>query len=353
MTPDPAAALSGRSERADPVVTAAEAQDLSTALFGAQGVARRLTGERDQNFHIRSPDGPEYLLKISHSAEDVAAVDLQTRALLHIATADPGLSTPRVILGLDERPIQTWLPPSGGARLVRLLSFLPGRPMAEQVIDPAQLRALGATLARLNIAMLGLASAAPGPAHIWDLQRAADLGGLAGFIDDPEHRRLTELGLARFIGEAEPQLRTLRSQVIHGDLNPHNAVVDQGPHGPKIGILDFGDAVRAPLVNDVAIAAAYHLQAGSEPFARPTALVEGYHAANPLEERELGLLAPLIAGRMAMTVLIASWRARLHPENRDYILRNAPSALLGLAVLTDPAGRGQAPFQHLMEASPR
>ena len=33
------------------------------------------------------------------------------------------------------------------------------------------------------------------------------------------------------------------------------------------------------------------------------------------------------------TVLVASWRASSHPDNKDYILRNRPNAQAGLSAL--------------------
>jgi Ser/Thr protein kinase RdoA (MazF antagonist) len=45
----------------------------------------------------------------------------------------------------------------------------------------------------------------------------------------------------------------LRAQVIHSDANPENVLVA----GKRLGFIDFGDAIKAPLVFDVAIAASY------------------------------------------------------------------------------------------------
>jgi Ser/Thr protein kinase RdoA (MazF antagonist) len=50
----------------------------------------------------------------------------------------------------------------------------------------------------------------------------------------------------------------------------------------------------------------------------------------PLEPREIGILPELIMARFATTLVITSWRAKRYPENRVYILRNAPTAWAGL-----------------------
>jgi hydroxylysine kinase len=46
----------------------------------------------------------------------------------------------------------------------------------------------------------------------------------------------------------------------------------------------------------------------------------------PLEAAEFRVLFDLIATRMAMTIVISSWRAAIYPANRNYILRNNAAA---------------------------
>jgi Ser/Thr protein kinase RdoA (MazF antagonist) len=128
-----------------------------------------------------------------------------------------------------------------------------------------------------------------------------------------------------------PRLPDLRWQVIHNDLNPHNVVVAPDDTDRVSGILDFGDMVHTPLVCDVAIAASYQLGgAGLEGLCD---YVGAYAAVAPLEAAELDLLYDLVAMRMATSVLISEWRAALYPENAEYILRNHPAAVQGLANL--------------------
>ena len=55
-------------------------------------------------------------------------------------------------------------------------------------------------------------------------------------------------------------------------------------------------------------------------------MIAAYHAVLPLEPAEFSVLFDLIATRMAMTVVISSWRAARYPANRNYILRNNAAA---------------------------
>ena len=52
----------------------------------------------------------------------------------------------------------------------------------------------------------------------------------------------------------EPDLTDLRKQVIHGDANNYNVVVDESN---AIGVIDFGDMIHSQLIFDLAIALAY------------------------------------------------------------------------------------------------
>ena len=85
--------------------------------------------------------------------------------------------------------------------------------------------------------------------------------------------------------------------------------------------------VEAPLVMDLAVAAAYQLSAGSDFLGHAITMIRSYHQVLPLQEEELDVLFDLMLMRHAMTIAITHWRANLHPENKEYILRNCPHAV--------------------------
>jgi Ser/Thr protein kinase RdoA (MazF antagonist) len=65
--------------------------------------------------------------------------------------------------------------------------------------------------------------------------------------------------LAHFMQQVQPRLGGLRHQVIHNDLNPYNVLVDPQDHITTVGLIDFGDMVQAPLINELAVACSYQL----------------------------------------------------------------------------------------------
>ena len=93
--------------------------------------------------------------------------------------------------------------------------------------------------------------------------------------------------------------------------------------------------VWTPIVNDLAVACSYQLALDGNPLTDAAEFVGAYHRVLPLEAAEIDLLYDLIGARMATTICIASWRAARYPENRDYILRNAPRAWAGLKAFTE------------------
>lgn len=304
----------------------AEAERLAEALFGVRGSARALSGERDQNFHLRVADGPGYVFKIHPPAEDPLVVDFQIRALQHLAEVDPGLVVPRVILSPDGQssvPVELI---SGRPQQARLLSYLPGVPIgAHRPLREAQLRSLGQTLGRLDRALRGFFHPAGGYALLWDASQCPQLRPLLEHIPDEALRALVAAGMDRVEAELIPALRRLRAQPIHNDANSNNVLLDPDALDRVAGVLDFGDMVHRPRIQELAVAASYHLGPDEDPMAPITALVAGYHAVDPLEADELAALRDLIVARLMVSATMWSWASRDDAADRAELVANVPS----------------------------
>jgi Ser/Thr protein kinase RdoA (MazF antagonist) len=313
-----------------PVLLVAEVEHIAREVFGLDGRARELTGERDRNFHLGVGDA-DYVLKISNPAEDRQVIDFQSRALRHIAAVDPGLPVPRLVSTRSGAAEWLLARPGETPRIVRVLSFLQGVPMYKVAADAGLMRSLGHHAARLDRALRGFFHPAAGHELMWDLKHARSLRELLADIPDAAQRALAARVLDRFEEHALPVLPSLRAQVIHNDLNPHNVLVAPDDHARIVGIIDFGDMVHAPLVNSVAVTAAYQVAPAGHPLAMAGELIAAYHRLVPLEPAELDVLFDLITTRMVLTVAISGWRAARYPENQAYILRNNPRAWASLA----------------------
>ncbi len=313
-----------------PVVSDEEAVGVACAMFGVGAHARRLTAERDLNFHLVASDGREFLLKITNPAEPRGVTDLQTQALLHIEREDPSLPVPRVQKTLDGAPQAIWRAAGGEESVVRLLSFLHGEQLYRLQRSSAQRRNIGKCLAALDEVLGSFEHPAAEHDLLWDIKHASRLRALLPATAETEVRELAERFLDIFDAEVLPVLPSLAWQVIHNDFNLHNILADPTDHDRISGVLDFGDMVRTPRIVDVAVAAAYHICHEGHPLGGVAELIGAYHSSLPLTPAELDVLYELIAIRMVTTIVITNWRAARYPENSGYILRNNPPARAGL-----------------------
>jgi len=308
-----------------PALDIAWVRRLAEDHYGLSGELVALTGERDRNYRLQSAaDGARYMLKVSHPAESALVADFQTQALRHLAATDPGLPVQRIVPTLAGTPSFVADPGDGLPRVVRLFSYLPGLPMPDAPRSTAQRVNLARTLARLDRALQGFDHPAGALDLPWDVQRADSVCGLLVHIADPSRRALAEHALARFERLAKPVLPTLRTQPIHNDFNIYNVLVDPADTDRIAGVLDFGDMVRAPLIDDLAVAASYQLGADGDPLDHIVPFVAAYHAVLPLQPVEVDLLYTLMTARLTMVVAISGWRAARYPENAAYVLRNNP-----------------------------
>ncbi|GAN81829.1 phosphotransferase [Acidocella aminolytica] len=280
--------------------------------LGLPGSATLLASERDLTFRLRT-QACDYVLKICHPDEDAQMIALQLRVLRHLEATVPALPVPRVAgaarLEFADRQ----------ARETYILSWLPGMPLHDHPGGTAQAFALGQMMAGMAQALASLKPPAKAPEQLWDIYRALEIiPKLEGA--EPHHSALVEPVLEEFATITKPGLDRLPAQLIHNDFNPHNLFVDKSNPAHVTGVIDFGDITVAPRVNDLAVALSYRLPHASLRATIPDWLA-GYESISPLSDAEQDLLPRLIRARMAMTITIASWRARRTPENAAYILR--------------------------------
>jgi Ser/Thr protein kinase RdoA (MazF antagonist) len=311
---------------AAPSLTLEEVSALVSRLYGINGSVKSLVGERDQNCCIETGDGMRYVFKISNSSEPVSVVDFQVAALEHIAHVAPDLPVPRVVRTLDGGTRDSVRLTNGVQTTVRMLTYLEGVQIRETPRTAAQCRAMGGVLAWLNLALRDFAHPAATHDLLWNVSTAHRLAAKLDAIVDPPRRSLAELFMARFNEYVLPRLASVRSQVIHNDYHLYNVLVDPHDHERVVGIIDFGDMLHAPLVGEVATAAAFHMTGNADPFEGPSQFVGAYHATLPLSNEEQEIVADLMATRHLITALISEWRAKRYPENRAYIMRHNPAA---------------------------
>ena len=239
-----------------PEVDAATAAHIVGEIYGLDGVAEPLPGERDRSFKIATHSGA-YVLKVGSIADRPDALDAQAGAMEHVLRADPLLPIPAVV-----RTSSGELGSRYQGHSVQLATFIDGASPPATQSSPALRRSVGTLAGRLSRALRGYDHPVLHRAFPWDL---GQLPGLAPLIQDvePELRSVVSAVLDRFERRILALSGGLAKQAVHGDINLDNMVIDPSVPERIVGLFDFGDITWGPRIFELAVASAYQ---GLEPI---------------------------------------------------------------------------------------
>jgi hydroxylysine kinase len=289
-----------------PTISCQTASLIGLDLYGVEGEATAIRGEREQIFQIGSDSAPQYILRIADDRESQDALDFQNRILLHLEQQQLDINVPRVFLSRRSKHIEC-LTLEGTPYRVRLLSYVPGIQIERTTASPILLHEVGTALARLDLALADADCASQTPALIWRMEESIRLTRYADFVPTAYCRSKVVDVLDEFDNQSLPRFANLRSQVIHNDFNPRNVLISFFQQDRVCGVIDFGDLTKSALVVDLAVAAARHASF-PDPLSSIKAIIEGYERVLPLTGDERQILFNLICVRLAMVILIWSWR---------------------------------------------
>jgi Ser/Thr protein kinase RdoA (MazF antagonist) len=238
-------------------------------------IKRELDSYDDKNYWVTIGD-TEYLAKVHNGVEskdllDCSAAGDVTQSVIYLQTtmmrrlAQQGLATSEpqtptttsnTAMTMDTPASVHELPVVSAEHspcplVVRLMSWVPGRPMESVTLLPLEsLADAGRFLGKMQLAFLKQQPQKDVPAaakryHQWDGKHTKDLSNFVSYITDDSKRRMVESVIATFTKElidskvAEDSFPTA---LIHGDFNDANILVDQDLL--TSGVIDFGDSVE-------------------------------------------------------------------------------------------------------------
>ena len=306
--------------------------------YDLAGDLEALEGERDQNLLLTTPEGGRFVLKISSPLEDPEVVDFQVRALLHLEAAAPDLPVPRVRRTGSGGALSRLENEAKIVHRARLVTYLPG-PTFDCGAPPSLrgLRGIGGFQARLCLALEGFSHPAASHFMPWDISNGlvVDDGLWAGAAADL--RVLAEPILPHLREKVLPRLQGQRRQVIHNDGHGGNFLRLDGASEEIAGLIDFGDLVEAPLVDEPAIAIASFAAGAVDPVAAAAAIGQGFHRLLPLAADEIDLLWDLAIMRKVLSVLMYDFKLRGLETPPAFLARERPRifAALGRMIAID------------------
>jgi len=290
-----------------------QAEALALEHYAIRAQAKELPSERDQNFRLTTEGGKQFVLKLSHPDEPKDVLDFQAQALKLLAAP----YYPNIYSDKTGKPLLAVPGKQGVNHLVRMLSYLPGTPIAEcEHPSPALLNEVGRTISEMDRMLSSFTHPAMNRHLPWDSRHALEtVRDNLSYILASEKRTFIEHFLTLFECHAVPLFPALRQSVIHNDVNDYNLLVD----GDRVtGIIDFGDMVHTYTVCDLANACAYLMMDKPNPLEIICYVAEGYQSVYPLELPELNALLDFIYLRLCLSVSMSAKQRAQNPDN-DYL----------------------------------
>lgn len=314
-------------------------RDCLQTHYGLTAELLRLDGEYDLNLAVVREGQRTHVLKVMRPGCPPAFVDMLCKAHAHVRARAASLPVPDILPARDGALCLEVNDASGTPRLVWLISHLEGAPYATCVRPGDALHdRLGETLAQLDRALQDFAHPALHRPCKWNLLTAEWIADAVGHIVSAHGRRLVEHIASKYRNELQQGLAALPRQAIHNDLNDYNLMVANRDGTRSIsGIIDFGDMAHAPVVANLAIAAAYALMGEPDPVDALCRLAAGYDRQQRLCDESLALLFPLMLTRLAVSVTNSAIRKNECPDDPYVTISERPAWALLHTLSRTPA----------------
>ncbi|APE44446.1 hypothetical protein BOO69_14270 [Sulfitobacter alexandrii] len=290
--------------------------------YGLEGPQKPLAGERDQNTRVRTTGG-DYLAKVANPSEDTVLIDFQIAALEHLAALDSTLPVPRMIPARDGA-LTVPAHHADETFSLRVLSFLPGTPLnVTNHVSDGLARDIGHLLGRLNRAFEGFSH--PAATHFMPWNTLNGLLESRQLSQDylPDHLRARcEPVIRRLAAASLPAMRDMPQVMIHGDAHSGNILIAPDDPDRVCGLIDFGDMIAGPVLQELAVALASLIEHEVDPVAISIACLQGFDEASTLPLDQLPYLHDAILARMILTVELLTFRVRHDLSGAESLARN-------------------------------
>jgi 4-aminobutyrate aminotransferase-like enzyme/Ser/Thr protein kinase RdoA (MazF antagonist) len=332
------------------------AAQVAARFYGIKGTAHRLAGELDDNYLIDAGAG-KFVLKVMHPDREASMVEMQAEALRHVSQSDETLTIPELIPSLEGTSVSHVTAADGRNRLIWLLRYIEGRPLAESSPQGAELRrSLGAHVARVDSALLGFEHPAAIRDFKWNSSKALWICEHLEAIADANRRTIVRNFMDLYRRVVVPAILEVPSSAIHADANEHNTLTQCEAYAIPgvIALIDYGDLHRGMTVSGLAIAIAYAIFGQEDVLTAMAEIVEGYATRRALTDLEIRLIHPLVAARLCVSVVNCALRAKEAPDDPYVTISERPAwqalerlasidANVAYARLRAAAGRAEDP----------
>lgn len=308
-------------------ITTDQASAYAQEYYGLAATAKKLDGEVDFNFYLKTDDGEEYTLKISRPDTKESTLDFQASMMQYLKEQDLPFDIPELIPGLNDKPYQKIKVGQHKGRWIRLQKWVQGR-MLDDVHPRSKdiLLQWGRLAGLLSAKLEGYDHEAGHRFYKWNPSETLESKKHLPYFATEEEKEIAEYFWGIFEHQTLPKLASLRQGINYNDAHEHNLLVNNDTANPRIqGIIDFGDAIYTHKINELAIACAYACMYFPDPLEAASHLIKGYNDEFQIEEKELEVLYSMISARLMITVASAAWNKHVEPENEYLLVSEKPA----------------------------
>ncbi|PPR47422.1 MAG: 5-aminovalerate aminotransferase DavT [Alphaproteobacteria bacterium MarineAlpha5_Bin9] len=267
-----------------------------------------LNSERDKNYLITTNNNHKYVVKISNSAEKLEFLKYQDQLINHLSK---NKNIKKIIPKIYHRKIKIYIY-KNKSFYVRILSFIEGNMYAKSKINHSIEKSLGSSLGHVSL----------------QLQTFIHKSAIRVFEWDPSKIDWIKKHIKLFYGNkkniiqnvineyqlyVKSNLKYLRFSITHSDPNNYNLVIK---NNQITGLIDYGDSLYAPTINDLAISLSYALMDNKNLYSTLSNIISSYHKVFPISDREIYSLMSLCKSRLLITVVMAKKQSLKYPNNK-------------------------------------
>lgn len=316
-----------------PKVTTEEVYGLAQRLYGITiGELKEMISYDDRNYFITEDKNVKnplitrscqhgYVMKIlnAHDSKKPEIIDAQNELMIHLGKQGIQCPTPIANVYGKHFSIENI---KGVNYVVRLLEFIPGKIFHQVIKSNYLFFQSGEYLAKVDRALKDFQHDAYKTHNtLWNLQSIPQLKDFVYVLKDHGRKAIVEQIIEAFQTHVLPYVDKLPKQVIHGDYNEQNIIVEPKKNSEEFrvcGIIDFGDTSYSPLIYEVGIAMTYMMMQAKS-LAAGGVFLAGYDSNKPLSMEEKKFLKYCTAARLAQSLTMGAYTHSLHPNN-DYVL---------------------------------
>lgn len=270
-------------------------------------------GIENTNIYIKTNKG-EFVLKFfeKFAGHDFGFAELEVSLMGR--AFDCGLPVPRPLKTKNGQLIRR-----EAVKPIVLMTFLDGENVYNKQVSLDFIAEVGSMAAKLDRCFVGFNPIGhESPEHYWDLKRFEVGKRFLPFLEKDKDSDVDFINqiYRDYKNSIVPAFHKLQKGFIHNDIAAHNIL---SKDGHLSGLVDFGDAVHAYFVFEVAVGIAQLCMLQKNWREAIKIFVQAYCAILPLQKEELDILYGLVCCRSANMVVVCNGLCHSDLPRQDYI----------------------------------